>query len=390
MKYNFDEIIDRRNTDAVKYDLCLQLFGTDNVQPMWVADMDFRTPDFIFDAIYKRCEHPVLGYTLLPNNFIKTIKNWQLQQHQWEIEEEWAGFITGIVPGLSFAVQTFSEINDEIIIQPPVYHPFIHVVEKNKRKLVFNPLKKVSGLFEMDFDDLKKKITTKTKLLILCNPHNPGGRVWSENSLIQLAEICHKNNIAVISDEIHGDMVLPGYKHTPFAKVSENASQISISFTAPTKTFNMPGLQSATYIIPNPALRRKFKNFLDRNELMGGNAFAYKATIAAYEKGNEWRMQMLDYVQDNIEYAIDYINKHIPKIKYMIPQASFLIWLDFSDLGIPTEELTNFMVENAGIAMNDGRMFGPGGENHLRINIACPRKLVEAALIKLEKAVNGI
>ncbi|MDR2010449.1 MAG: PatB family C-S lyase [Bacteroidales bacterium] len=390
MKYNFDEIIDRNNTDAIKIELLPTLFGNKDIQPMWVADMDFRTPDFIFDAIYERSKHPILGYTTPPDNFAKTIKNWQYQQHQWNIEEDWTGFVAGIVPGLSFAVQIFTEENDEVIIQPPVYHPFIHVIEKNNRKLIFNPLKIKNGLFEMDFDDLEKKITKKTKLLILCNPHNPGGKIWDEESLKRLATICYDNNIVVISDEIHGDMALPGYYHTPFAKVSDTASKISITFTAPSKTFNMPGLQSSSYIIPNPVLRKKFKKFLDRNELIGGNIFAYKATIAAYEKGDNWRKEMLKYVEGNIEYVIDYINKYIPQIKAMAPQASFLIWLDFSELGIPAENLTSFIVDKAGLALNDGRMFGPGGENHMRINVACPKIKVENAMQKLKKAIDEV
>ncbi|MDL2262107.1 pyridoxal phosphate-dependent aminotransferase [Bacteroidales bacterium OttesenSCG-928-I21] len=386
MKYNFDEIIDRRNTDAIRIELCEETFGTSDVLPMWIADMDFKTPDFVFEAIHDRCKSPILGYTLPPSNFAKTIKNWQYQQHQWKIDETWVGFISGIVPGVSFAVQIFSEIGDEVIIQPPVYHPFIHIVEKNKRKLIFNPLKKINGLFEMDFDDLKSKITAKSKILILCNPHNPGGRTWSEDNLKKLAEICKENDITVISDEIHGDMALPGHKHTPFAKVSETAAQISINFTAPSKTFNMPGLQSASYIIPNPILRGKLAQFLDRNEIFNGNIFAYKATIAAYEKGNDWRIQMLEYVQKNIDYTIDFISKHIPQVKVSKPQASFLVWLDFSGTNIPAEDLTSFVVNKAGVALNDGRTFGPGGENHLRLNVACPRKILEIALEKLKVA----
>lgn len=390
MKYNFDEVIDRRNTDCIRFELCEKFFGRADVLPLWIADMDFRTPDFIFEAICRRNEHPILGYTVMPQNYFSVIKNWQKQQHQWDIKEEWLGFSAGIVPGLSFCVQVYSNVGDEVIIQPPVYPPFLNVVCKNDRKLIFNPLKEVNGRFEMDFEDLENKITDKTKMLILCNPHNPGGRTWEIENLKKLAEICAKHNIIVVADEIHADMALPGYKHIPFAKSCEIAENISVTFIAPTKAFNMPGLQSSSYVIPNPDIKCKLDTFIDKCELIGGNIFAYMATIAAYEKGNEWRMQMLDYVNENIKFVKDYFEKNIPQIKPMHPEASFLVWLNCEDLGIAPEDLTDFVVHKAGLALNDGRTFGPGGENHLRLNVACPRSVLKIALEKLEKAVKSI
>ena len=388
MNYNFDAIIDRHNTNAIKVDRCKALFGTEEVLPMWVADMDFATPDFVLDAIRERLAHPILGYSNPPDNFFPTIIQWIYELHSWKINPEWIGFMPGIVSGIASAVQTFTKENDEIIIQPPVYHPFIHVVEKNHRKLVYNPLKIVNGKFEMDFTDLERKITPDTKLLILCNPHNPGGRVWDKNTLTHLAEICAEYDIMVISDEIHADMVLKGHVHTPFATVSKQAEAISLTFTAPSKTFNIPGLISSSYIIPNPELRNRYVKFMERLEIMGGNILAYAATLAAYEKGNEWRKQMLDYVQGNIDFIVDFLQQHIPQIKPMLPEASFLIWLDCNELGFKnTDSLFRFFVEKAGLGLNIGTMFGTNGEQHLRMNVAYPRSVIQQAMRQLHNAL---
>ena len=389
MTYNFDEIVDRRNTGAIKLERCKALYGSDNVLPLWVADMDFRTPDFIFEAIRKRCEHPILGYSMPPKEFYPSLITWIEEQHNWQVKRQWIGFLPGIVPGLSFAVQSLTNEGDEIIVQPPVYYPFFHVVQNNKRVLVNNPLKTINGKFEMDFEDLESKITSNTKLFILCNPHNPGGRVWSAETLRQLAEICSRHNIIVVSDEIHADMVLKGHKHTPFATVSEDAAQISLTFMAPSKTFNMPGLISSSYIIPNPELHTRFVDFMEASELTGGNIFAYAATVAAYEKGEEWRKQMLAYVQENIDFIVDFLKTNIPQIKPMIPEASFLIWLDCKELGMETDDLFDFFAQKAGLGLNKGTTFGQGGEYHLRLNVASSRLILKKAMKQLSKAVNG-
>ena len=389
MIYNFDEIIDRHNTDAVKIERCKALFGTENLLPLWVADMDFRTPNFILDAIRERCEHPILGYSMLPKGFIPALTNWIKQLHNWDVKREWVGFLPGIVSGIAFAVETFSELGDEIIIQPPVYYPFIHVVQKAERQLLYNQLKEVNGKFEMDFDDLEKKITSKTRMFVLCNPHNPGGRAWDVETLKRLAEICAKHNIIVISDEIHSDLILHGQKHIPFATVSETAANISLTYMAPTKTFNMPGLVSSSYIIPNATLRSKFANYLDKIEQAGGNTFAYVATQAAYEKGTDWRKQMLEYVEGNIDYVVDFLKNNIPQIKPMIPEATYLIWLNCKELGMETDDLQDFFVQKAGLGLNKGTIFGPGGEYHLRLNAACPRSILVQAMEQLQLAVNS-
>jgi cystathionine beta-lyase len=390
MKYNFDEIIDRQHTNSVKVERCMALFGTTQVLPLWVADMDFRTPDFVIQAISKRCEHPIFGYSMMPKNFFSTLIQWIYDHHQWVVNPQWVGFIPGIVPGLSFAIQTFTELGDEVIIQPPVYYPFMDVIRKNERNLVFNPLKTVDGKFEMDFEALEKCITSKSKLLILCNPHNPGGRVWDKATLVRLAELCARHSILVLSDEIHADMAFEDFKHIPFATVSALAEQNSITYMSPTKTFNMPGLISASYIVPNEQIRNKLRAFLEKSELTGGNIFAYEATTAAYTYGEAWRKQMLTYVQHNIDYVVHFLATNIPQIVPMIPQASFLIWLNCKELGFETDDLHHFMSHKAGLGLNKGTVFGEGGEYHVRINVACSHSILVKAMNQLLTAVDGL
>ena len=389
MKYNFDELIDRRNTGAVKTDLCKKMFGTDDLIPLWVADMDFRTPDFIIDAINNRCKHPILGYTVPDEEYFNSIIRWIDARHGWKLERSWLGFLPGIVPGLAFAVNALTQAGDEIIIQPPVYPPFIHVPSKNDRELIYNPLKVVDGRFEMDLEDLEYKITDRTRMFILCNPHNPGGRTWDADTLIKVAEICHKHGVLVVSDEIHSDMALPGNVHTPFASVSELAEQNSITYMAPSKTFNMAGLVSSSYIIPNSEIRKKFSDFMDNSELANGNIFAYVAAQAAYENGTEWLTEMIRYIQGNVDYIVEFLGKNIPQIKPMIPQASFLIWLDCTGLEMSSHQLQDFMVKEARLGLNKGTTFGPGGEQHLRLNIGCSREVLKQAMEQLKSAINS-
>lgn len=390
-QYNFDEVIDRHDTNAIKLERCKALFGTEDVLPLWVADMDFKTPDFIIKAIQQRLEHPILGYTMLPKEFYSSTSKWIKEHHDWDVHREWLGFLPGIVPGLSFAVQALTSPGDEIIVQPPVYYPFFHVIEKNHRVLVTNPLKEEAGKFVMDFEDLEQKFTTKTKLFILCNPHNPGGRVWSKEELKQFADICEKHQVTIISDEIHADMVLPGSnsRHTPLATVSAWSEQNTVTFMAPTKVFNMPGIISSAYIVPNSELRQRFALFLEASEMNGGNMFAGITAMAAYENGEEWRKQMLNYVQGNIEYLADFMKNNIPQIKSMIPEASFLVWLDCKALGMETDELHKFFSLKARLGLNKGTIFGTGGEYHLRLNVACPRSILEQAMKQLQQAVNS-
>lgn len=385
--YNFDEIIDRRGTDAVKVDRCKALFGTENVLPLWVADMDFRTPDFVLETIRQRLDHPILGYSVPPVNFKASFVKWVREHHNWDITEAQTGFVPGIVPALSFAVQCFTDPGDEIIVQPPVYYPFLNVIRNNKRVVVTNPLKEENGQFVMDLADFEAKITDRTRLFILCNPHNPGGKVWSAETLRKVDELCTRHNILVVSDEVHADMVHRGYTHVPYATVSESAANGSVTFMAPTKVFNMPGIVSSSYIIQDTELRNRFAHFLEAAEMNTGNLFAYLTTVACYEQGEAWRVAMLDYVMGNIRYIVDYLATHLPQIKPMIPEASFLIWLDCRELGMETDELHQFFALKAGLGLNKGSVFGEGGEYHLRMNVACPRSILEKAMAQLSTAI---
>lgn len=390
MKYNFDEIIDRSHTDAVKVERCKALFGSENVLPLWVADMDFRTPDFIIDTLKQRLEHPILGYTIAPRNFFPLISQWVTDHHQWEVKKEWIGYVRGIVPALSLTVQCFTEPGDEVIVQTPVYYPFFNVIRHNHRTLLQSQLLEINGKFEMDFEDFERQITPKTKMFILCNPHNPGGRVWTKADLLKIDEICSRHNILVISDEIHADMVLSGHKHIPYATISETAANNSITLMAPSKVFNMPGLISSYYIVPNEKLRKQYTDYLEVSEMNQGNMFAYAATVAAFEKGEEWRVQMLAYVEDNVKLVADFLKNNIPQIVPMIPEASFLVWLDCQQLGMETDDLHRFFSLDAGLGLNKGTIFGPGGEYHLRLNVACSRLVLQQALEQLKVAMDQL
>lgn len=384
MNYNFDEIIERRGSGAVKVDGLAKLFGRSDLIPLWVADMDFRTGDFITDALKKQCEHGIFGYPLVPKEFYPSLVSWLDRQHQWQVTEEWMKFIPGIVKGIAFCVMNFTDPGDKIIIQPPVYHPFRLIPEMHGRTIVNNPLQEKDGKYQMDLDHLRKVIDKDCKMLILCNPHNPVGITWDSETLKELAEICYENNILVVSDEIHSDMALFDHKHSPFAMVSKKAKENSITFMAPSKTFNIAGIVSSFCVIPNEQIRKSFFKFLHASELDQGHIFAYTATMAAYQHGDEWLKQMLSYVEKNILFADQYLTKYIPQIKAVIPQASFLVWLDCRELKLSQKELVSMFVNKAGLALNDGTMFGPGGEGFMRMNVGCPLQILEKALRQLK------
>lgn len=386
-QYNFDEIIDRNHSNCIKVDRLRKDFGRDDLISLWVADMDFRTPDFIVEAFKKRCEHEIFGYPIVPKAYNESILTWIKYKYNWEIQQEWLSYIPGIVKGIAFVLDCFTEPGDKVIIQPPVYHPFRLVPQGMKREVVYNPLQLIDGEYCMDFEQLESVIDEKCKVLILCSPHNPGGVVWSKDTLAHLADICVKHNILVISDEIHGEMAYPSYTQYPFPTVSENASKCSITFMAPSKTFNIAGIVSSYAIVPNDTLRRKFYSFLHARELNEGTIFAYEATTAAYTYGAEWLQQMRMYVMENVRFIESFMTDRLPMIKVYPPQASFLVWLDCRDLKLSQEELVKLFVEKAGLALNNGTMFGPGGEGYMRINIGCPRSILEKALNALEVAI---
>ena len=389
--YNFDSYVERRGTHCVKYDALKENFGRDDLIPLWVADMDFATPDFIIDALHKRLEHPILGYTLQYDEYWQSVQSWLWQRHGWQVEREWMRYIPGIVKGIGMVINSFTSPGDKIIIQPPVYHPFRLVPEHNNREVVLNPLRPTAdGYYEMDFKQLESIIDDKCKILILANPHNPVGITWDKATLARLADIAVKHNIVVISDEIHCDMPLYGNRHTPFATVSENAARCSITFGAPSKTFNIAGIVSSYCIVPNEELRTRLFSWLEANEFDMATIFAMTATEAAFTLGEEWREQMLAYIESNIDFVDEYLKANIPQVKITKPQASYLVWMDFSALGLKHEQLADMLINKAHLAMNDGAMFGKEGEQHMRLNVGTTRKVLEQAMEQLKEAINEI
>ena len=389
-QYDFNEFIERTNTDSIKYDALTENFGRDGLMPLWVADMDFRTPDFILDALRRRCEHPVFGYTFPSSAYYDAIIRWVHDLHGWDIRREWISYIPGIVKGFAFVIDHFTKPGDRIIIQPPVYHPFRLVPEGMQREVITNPLRLVDGVYEMNFEQLESIIDDRCKLLILSNPHNPAGIVWSKETLQRLASICVRHNLMVVSDEIHAEMAFPGFRHYPFPTVSDEAAACSILFTAPSKTFNIAGIVSSYAIVPNDRLRQAFYSFLEAGEFNHGTIFAYEATKAAYTpEGAEWRRQMLTYVWENVAFVEAYLRERLPKVKVYRPQASFLVWLDCRGLGLSHDELIQLFVDRARLALNDGAMFGHEGTGFMRLNVGCPRATLQTALDRLTEAVNG-
>lgn len=386
MKYNFDEIIERRGTNSVKWDGVKNIWGRDDLLPMWVADMDFRTPPFVMNALRERLEHEVLGYTFACEEWYTSICTWLHNRHQWEITREMLTFVPGIVRGQAFALQCFTTPGDKVMVMTPVYHPFFLVTERMGREVVYSPLELRDGQYHIDFDRFRKDIQG-CKVLILCNPHNPSGRVWTVEELKEIAAICHNSGTFVISDEIHADLTLPPYKHHPFATVSEEAAVNSLVFMAPSKAFNMPGLGSSYAITVNEAIRECFQAFMEAGEFSEGHLLAYIGAAAAYRHGAEWLEQMLAYIEGNIDFTENYLKEHISGISMIRPQASYLIFLDCRELGLNQEALTRLFAEKAHLALNDGTMFGQPGEGFMRLNVGCPRSVLEQALRQLRDAV---
>ena len=387
-QYDFNKVIDRSGSGAIKVDAVEKVFGKAGLTPMWVADMDFETPDFILEALRNRLEHPIFGYTAEPEDFRPSIMDWIYERHGWKTEREWISYIPGIVKGIGMAVNALLNKDDKIIIQPPVYHPFRLVPQKNGHEVVFNPLKeKLDGGYEMDFENLEAVCDDHCKMLILSNPHNPAGIVWSKETLERLADFCYGKGIIVISDEIHCDMALFGNKHIPFASISEKAASCSITFGAPSKTFNIAGIVCSYAIVPDENIRKKFYGWMEANEFGSASIFSPIATIAAFRNGEEWRRQMISYIEGNIELVESFCRERIPQVKPLRPQASFLIWLDCRGLGLDHDNLTSLFIDRAGLALNDGEMFNPGGEGFMRLNIGTSRKIIEESLLCLEKAL---
>ncbi|MBQ9362559.1 MAG: PatB family C-S lyase [Bacteroidaceae bacterium] len=390
MKYNFDELVPRENTDCFKYEGLMDLCGRTDVLPMWVADMDFRTPPFVTDAIARRLQQGILGYTCGMLSYRESICRWVKRLHNMDVTPDMVSYVPGVVSGIFLAIQTFTEKGDKVLIQQPVYHPFRLVPEATQRVVVQNKLLRTADSFDMDFEALERDIQG-CKLMILCNPHNPAGICWSRETLQRVAAICARAGVIVVSDEIHCDMVLPGHRHIPFATVSDEARRISITLQAPSKTFNMPGIVCSHAIVFNEALRKAYFSYIEGTDQDLGNVFAYDCARACYtDEGNEWRLQMLDYVQGNIDYLAGALSERCPKIRMIRPEASFLVFLDCRELGLPHAALEDFFINKARLALNSGTMFGTLGEGYMRMNVGCPRSTVEQAVNQLSKAFQSI
>lgn len=385
--YNFDQHINRIGTDCLKWDVIMDVTGRKDLKMLWVADMDFETPPFIIRAINKRLEQKILGYTFPFQPYYDSICTWIKRRHGVELTKEHIHFVPGVVPGLHHAVCALTEKGDKILIQTPVYHPFHQVVDINERVKVESSLRIVDGRFEMDFDDLEQKLPG-CKMMILCNPHNPGGTVWKPEELVRLAKLCKKHGVLVISDEIHADMTHAGHKHLPFCLCCEEAKDNCITLMAPSKTFNMPGIVTSYYYIFNKDIREHLYHFLDMSDTAFGNVFAYDCLCACYsDEGEAWLNEMLAYVKENINLVETFLAENCPKIKAMKTEASFLVFLDNRELGYnTTEELMAFYTDKAGIFLNEGSMFGHDGRMFMRLNVALPRQELLEALQQLKAA----
>lgn len=386
--YKFDEFFNRSNTQSVKWDLTDKIFQNPDLLPLWVADMDFLTPQPIRDAIIKRAKHGIYGYTYFPTKYYDAIINWFQRRHNWVIEKEWLVYTPGVIPALNFSIQAMSKPGDKVIIQNPAYPPFYSAVRNNSRLRLLNPLIFSDGHYEINFGDLALKgKDSRAKILILCNPHNPTGRVWTKNELIRLGEICLENGILVLSDEIHCDLIYPEYQHTPFASISDEFAQNSITCTSPSKTFNLPSLHVSNIIIPNPKIQELFKKVVRSIGIREPNCFAYIALEKGYNECEEWLNEMLRYVKGNLEFLKSFLKEKIPEISVIEPEGTYLVWLDFRKLISDSKELSKFLLKKAKVALFEGYIFGKGGKGFERINIACPRSILEEALKKIAQAI---
>lgn len=382
----FDTLHDRKGTHSLKWDMLESIYGSGDLISMWVADSDFQAPPEVTEALIRRAEHGIFGYTVRPAAFYNSIIRWLKKRHDWPIEKDWLVYTPGVVAGLNWAVQVFSAPGDEVIVQPPVYHPFFSAVTGNGRILVENPLAFDGEKYQMDLEDLKAKISGKTRMILLCSPHNPVSRVWSREELAGLIDICLEKNILIVSDEIHSDLILAGHRHTPTAAVSEDAARIVLTFTAPSKTFNIAGLETAVAVIPNPLLRDRLLDFQQRIGAGMSNIFGIEAFTACYTHGEPWLEEQLRYLQRTADFFIDFTSGRMPEIRVIRPEGTYLLWADCRGLGYDAEALRLFFREKARIAVSDGPTFGTGGAGYVRFNLATPRANIAEALGRLQDA----
>jgi cysteine-S-conjugate beta-lyase len=387
MYFDFDTPLPRENTNSVKFDLRKEIFGREDVIPMWVADMDFAVPPFVSEAVIRRAGHPIYGYSIIPDSYNEAVMEWLKKRHSWEIRKEWIRFSPGVVTGLNILVQAMTDPGDKIIIQPPVYFPFFSCVENNGRKLVYNQLVENNGAYSIDFDDLEHKMKDGARMLILCNPHNPVSRCWTRDELEWIGAKGIEHGVLIVSDEIHCDLVFEPYHHIPLASLSEEIARNTITCIAPSKTFNLAGLFTSSVIIPDDSLRRKFKVAEEKVHL-SANIFGITAAEAAYRQGEAWLGELMHYLKTNVELVKDFLADNMPEISVSPAEATYMLWLDFRKLGIDAPELKKLLIEKAGLGFVEGPTFGPGGEGFQRMNIACPRIKLELALERIPSILN--
>jgi len=390
MQYDFDSVIERRNTNSVKWDSADQLFNVKGILPMWVADMDFRSPRPVIDALKNLAEQGIFGYSTVPQSYYDAVINWMRKRHNWAIDREWMVLTCGVVSAIYVLIRTFASPGDRIIVQTPAYYPFFGAIKSNDCEILDNPMFVQNGLYAFDFEDLKEKVDSRTKIIILCSPHNPVGRVWKKEELVQLGQFCLEHNILVIADEIHGDIVYDGYKHVPFASISDDFAQNSITCTGASKTFNLPGMKTSNIIIPNAELRERYTAMLQRCGANSPNMFGIAATGAAYAHGEPWLEQLLVYLQDNFRFLENFASERIRGLKVTPLQGTYLAWLDFRDCGIGPDKLGTFVREDAMVGLQPGTKFGCREEGFERMNIACPRSTLELGLQRIEEAVKRL
>ncbi len=385
--FDFDKPISRIGTDAYKYEFREKYFNKSDVIPLWVADMDFASPPAVAEAIRRRAEHPVYGYTIRTARFNLAIKNWLHTMHNWDVKSSWIEFSPGVVPGLALSVLTYTNPGDGIIIQPPVYSPFFSVVKDNYRKLVCNPLVFVEGKYRFNFEELEQ-LTSKpeNKILMLCSPHNPVGRLWTKEELTRIGEICIKNGVLILSDEIHSDLAMFGNRHIPFASINNEFANNSITFMAPSKTFNIAGFSTSYIVCENKDLINQYRKVLNSLHLFTGHLLGGPVLESAYNFGAEWLNELISYLEGNIDFVYDFVTKRLPMVTFTKPEATYLLWLDFRKTGWDQEKLNLFLINSANVGLNDGTLFGKEGRGFMRMNVGSPRSVIQKALENIEEA----
>lgn len=389
MKYDFDQVVDRSKNRSAKYDERKKKFGREDVIPLWVADMDFKTAQPVIDAVKARAEEGIWGYTSRPDSYFEAVCSWQKRRNGWEIDRSMLSFSVGVVPSLSSMVFVFTEPGDKVLIQTPVYSEFYDVTESWGREVIENPMVEKDGVWSVDFEDFEKK-AKEARMFFLCSPHNPLGIVWTREELTRMCKICIANDVLIVSDEIHSDLIFHGKKHIPTATLSPEIAAHVITCISGTKTFNLAGLQASAVVFPNADLKARFDKFWFNLDIHRNNAFSSVAVETAFNEGEEWLEQLLAYIDGNFELIRSYCEENIPQIRPNVPDATYLVWLDCRGLGMENEELRRFMIEKAGLGLNEGWSFGRSLSGYMRLNAACPRSILEKALKQLKEAVDAV